>query len=74
MSQQNTQQMSKREQNEIWSKAISASKERFDNTNLAFDQEQVFATQMLLNNDYLMDVAIKDPSSLRMASTCSGLA
>jgi len=34
---------------------------------LEFNQEQIFATQMLMHNSYLLGVAQENPTSLRMA-------
>jgi recombination protein RecT len=50
-----------------WHKIIASSEEKFTSSGLEFTQEQIFATQMLMHNSYLMDVAIKNPTSLRLA-------
>jgi recombination protein RecT len=50
-----------------WYKIIASSEEKFTSSGLVFNQEQIFATQMLMHNDYLSDVALKNPSSLRLA-------
>ncbi len=53
--------------NDAWHHAIESSREKFTGSSLDFQQEQIFATQMLLNNDYLLDTAKKNPVSLKMA-------
>lgn len=50
-----------------WHQAIESSKDKFSGSGLDFFQEQIFATQLLMNNSYLLDVAKKNPSSLRLA-------
>jgi recombination protein RecT len=50
-----------------WHRAIESSKEKFTGSGLVFDQEQIFATQMLMNNSYLLDTAKSNPTSLKMA-------
>lgn len=50
-----------------WHQAIESSKDKFSGSSLDFFQEQIFATQLLMNNSYLLDVAKKSPSSLRLA-------
>ena len=50
-----------------WHKIIASSEEKFTSSGLEFNQEQIFATQMLMHNEYLMKVAINNPTSLRMA-------
>lgn len=50
-----------------WHRAIESSKEKFTGSGLVFEQEQIFATQILLNNSYLLETAKKDPTSLKMA-------
>jgi len=50
-----------------WHQAIESSKEKFSGSGLDFKQEQIFATQQLMNNSYLLDVAKNNPSSLRLA-------
>lgn len=50
-----------------WHRAIETAKEKFQSSNLDFKQEQIFATQQLLNNSYLLDVAQKNPASLKLA-------
>lgn len=50
-----------------WHKIIASSQEKFTSSSLEFNQEQIFATQMLMHNSYLLDVAIKNPTSLRLA-------
>lgn len=65
MSQQQ-QQMATSEKKD-WHKIIASSEEKFTSSGLEFNQEQIFATQMLMHNSYLLDVAIKNPTSLRLA-------
>ena len=50
-----------------WHQAIESAKDKFSGSGLDFFQEQIFATQLLMNNSYLLDVAKKNPSSLRLA-------
>ncbi|WP_375581860.1 recombinase RecT [Marinobacter adhaerens] len=50
-----------------WHQIIESSKEKFNSSSLDFKQEQIFATQQLMNNSYLLDVAKKNLSSLRLA-------
>jgi recombination protein RecT len=50
-----------------WHYAIEAAKEKFTGSSLDFLQEQIFATQLLMNNSYLLTVAKNNPSSLRLA-------
>ena len=50
-----------------WHKIIASSEEKFTSSGLEFNQEQIFATQMLMHNSYLLDVAMKNPTSLRLA-------
>ena len=50
-----------------WHKIIASSEEKFMSSGLEFNQEQIFATQMLMHNSYLLDVAIKNPTSLQLA-------
>jgi len=50
-----------------WHKIIASSEEKFTSSGLEFNQEQIFATQMLMHNEYLMKVAINNPTSLRLA-------
>ena len=50
-----------------WYQAIELSKDKFSGTHLDFSQEQIFATQLLMNNDYLFNVAKTNPTSLRLA-------
>jgi len=50
-----------------WHKIIASSEEKFTSSGLEFNQEQIFATQMLMHNSYLLEVAIKNPTSLRLA-------
>lgn len=64
--QQQQAQLAKQQDNQ-WHYAIEAAKEKFTGSGLDFLQEQIFATQMLMNNSYLLEVAKKNPSSLRLA-------
>ncbi|UZE97257.1 recombinase RecT [Alkalimarinus alittae] len=51
-----------------WKTAISTSESKFKEFNtLDFSQEQIFATQLMKNNDYLLQTAKKDPTSLKLA-------
>lgn len=50
-----------------WNRAIESSKDKFDVSGLDFLQEQIFATQLLMNNSYLLDVAKNNLPSLRLA-------
>lgn len=50
-----------------WHQIIESSKDKFTGSNLDFVQEQVFATQQLMNNSYLLDVAKGNLPSLRLA-------
>lgn len=50
-----------------WHQIIESSKDKFNSSSLDFKQEQIFATQQLMNNSYLLDVAKKNLSSLRLA-------
>ena len=50
-----------------WHQAIESSKDKFSGSGLDFKQEQIFATQLMMNNSYLMNVAKKNPTSLRLA-------
>lgn len=52
----------------VWSKAIQDSQSKFLDCNmLDFYQEQIFATQLLMNNDYLKELAINNSTSLKLA-------
>lgn len=53
--------------NSIWVNEIKSAEEKFSSSGLEFIQEQVFATQLLMNNDYALQVARENPSSLRLA-------
>ena len=44
-----------------WHQAIESAKDKFSGSGLDFFQEQIFATQLLMNNSYLLDVAKKNP-------------
>lgn len=66
MQQSRNQQGTQLDQN-AWHRAIESSREKFNGSGLVFDQEQIFATQMCLNNSYLLETAKKDPTSLKMA-------
>jgi recombination protein RecT len=51
-----------------WHGAIEDSRDKFLTFgDLDFDQEQIFATQALLNNDYLLKLAKANPTSLKLA-------
>lgn len=50
-----------------WHQAIESAKDKFSGSDLDFFQEKIFATQHLMNNKYLLDVAQKNPPSLRLA-------
>lgn len=51
----------------LWHQAIKSSEDKFSGSGLDFFQEEIFATQLLMNNSYLLDVATKNHSSLRLA-------
>lgn len=53
--------------NNEWHHVIQSSKEKFTGSGLDFVQEQIFATQQLMNNSYLLEVAKKNLPSLRLA-------
>lgn len=53
--------------NSVWVSEIKSAEEKFSSSSLEFDQEQVFATQLLMNNDFALKVARENPSSLRLA-------
>ena len=59
-------QMAQKTQHQ-WHQAIESSKDKFSGSSLNFDQEKIFATQLLMNNSYLLDVAKKNHKSLRLA-------
>ena len=40
---------------------------KFRGSELNYEQEEIFAMQLLMKNDYLLDTAIKNPVSLRTA-------
>jgi len=61
------QQVSKQQQAQIWEKALEDSAVKFAESSLKFPQEQIFATEILMKNEYLLNVAVKDPSSLKLA-------
>lgn len=67
MIQQNNQNVQKLDLNREWHRALDSTQETFSGSGLDFTQEKIFATQLLMNNDYLLSVAKKDPSSLRLA-------
>lgn len=68
MKQQQQQQVQQaKQQDNQWHYAIEAAKDKFTGSGLDFLQEQIFATQMLMNNAYLLEVAKKNPASLRLA-------
>lgn len=67
MKQQHQQANVAQQQDHQWHYAIEAAKDKFNGSGLDFLQEQIFATQMLMNNSYLLEVAKKNPSSLRLA-------
>ena len=51
-----------------WQTAIQASQIKFQKFALLdFNQEQIFATQICLNNDFLLSIAKKDPGLLKLA-------
>lgn len=50
-----------------WHHVIQSSKEKFSGSGLDFGQEQIFATQQLMNNSYLLEVSKKNLPSLRLA-------
>ena len=51
-----------------WHIAIESCEEKFNAFDyLDFKQEQIFATQALMNNDYLLNIAKENPSSLKLA-------
>ena len=65
MSQQQQQVAQSRKKD--WHKIIASSEDKFMSSGLEFNQEQIFATQMLMHNSYLLDVAMKNPTSLQLA-------
>ncbi len=51
-----------------WHKAIEDSRAKFSTfDDLDFEQEQIFATQALMSNDYLLKLAKSNPTSLKLA-------
>lgn len=50
-----------------WHSAIEASAAKFAESSLDFTQEQIFATQQLMNNSYALEVAKNSTSSLKLA-------
>tara|TARA_R110002167_G_scaffold204404_1_gene408447 strand:+ start:11159 stop:12127 length:969 start_codon:yes stop_codon:yes gene_type:complete len=50
-----------------WGTAIQDSCSKFDESPLAFYEEQVFATQLLMNNSYALKCAKENPMSLKLA-------
>ena len=50
-----------------WQQAIAVAERHFDNSALDYIQERVFATQQLMSNKYLLDTAIANPDSLKLA-------
>lgn len=50
-----------------WNNAIEAAQAKFDKSSLDFQQEQVFAVQLLMNNSYALKVAKENPTSLKLA-------
>ena len=62
-----SQQVQTLDQNKEWHRALESTEKAFSSSGLDFTQEKIFATQLLMNNSYLLDVAKKDPSSLRLA-------
>lgn len=51
-----------------WQNAIASTETKFKEFNyLDFGQEQIFATQALMGNDYLLDIAKKNPGQLKLA-------
>lgn len=53
--------------NEAWAKALEDSAAKFAESKLNFGQEQIFATEQILKNKFLCDIARNNPSSLRLA-------
>lgn len=51
----------------VWLEAINQSESKFVQSKLDFQQEQVFATQLLMNNKYLLSCAMENSQSLRLA-------
>lgn len=50
-----------------WGKAIEDSSPKFAESKLDFNSEQIFATQLLLNNSYALKTAKENPMSLKLA-------
>lgn len=46
---------------------IAKSLEKFATSDLSFEKEEVYAIQHLMKNDYLLQTAVNDPASLRLA-------
>jgi len=61
------QNMQQQLSNSAWVNEIKSSEDKFDGSGLDFMQEQIFATQLLMNNDFALSVAKQNPSSLRLA-------
>lgn len=52
---------------ELCKKQLVQAVPKFKSSELEYDQEEVFAIQHLMKNDYLLKTAIDNPSSLRLA-------
>jgi recombination protein RecT len=50
-----------------WVQSIEAAAPKFENSTLDFAQQQVFAVQLLMNNEYTLKVAKENPNSLKLA-------
>ncbi len=61
-------QTRQRDPSSDWHGAIEDSREKFLTfDDLDFEQEQIFATQALMSNDYLLKLAKSNPTSLKLA-------
>lgn len=54
-------------QQDVVYKAMDSAASKFSSSELVFDEERIFATQQLLNNETLLGAAKADPTSLKLA-------